>query len=399
MCSRQFNKGRGSGETEHYIVLPSNACATTHPNNTASNYIVSWETPIELDDPSLWKVALTEITFNHTISTINPNYGLRYGLYEYDTLDFYIDLKKNSYVYEREKTFSNEARYPRQSNGSVWPPFHIDYMEDSGKLRFSSVSPFEVTELSTKTKEALGIKNNIIVTYEMLEDGLESRWCFFSDDPVELTDDGNLKVDRLFNLDIYITYRSKQQYLRERQIFFRETQYFSTVDELIYYIMDGSNMYHIFETLNYTPINHRCNLKLRPRIEYIRFLNGFNFVLGFANTKFVKNTDYKASYPPLLTLALRCMYVYASICNPIQVGDVRVPLLRSIWPNDRRSGGSSFSLFETHNIIIKNPMYVGVSSAIINSIEINIRSDSGEFVSFPPNSITSITIHLKKDVR
>ena len=47
-----------------YLVLPSNACASTQPDNTASKYIINWHNPITLDGN--WKAALVE--FNCTYS-------------------------------------------------------------------------------------------------------------------------------------------------------------------------------------------------------------------------------------------------------------------------------------------------------------------------------------------
>ena len=60
---------------DFYVVLPSNACADTQPDNHASKYIVDWNNPIILDNPSKWKVALTEMTFNHVAKTIDYQHG------------------------------------------------------------------------------------------------------------------------------------------------------------------------------------------------------------------------------------------------------------------------------------------------------------------------------------
>jgi hypothetical protein len=41
-------------------------------------------------------------------------------------------------------------------------------------------------------------------------------------------------------------------------------------------------------------------------------------------------------------------------------------------------------------------MYLPVSTSSINSVEINVRTDSGHFVPFSDSAITSITLHFKK---
>ena len=84
------------------------------------------------------------------------------------------------------------------------------------------------------------------------------------------------------------------------------------------------------------------------------------------------------------------MYIYSSIGQPIVVGETRVPLLKSVWLNPRSHYGF------TQHIAVKNPMYVKVASASINSIEINIRSDSGRLIPFVDGSKTSLTLHFKK---
>ena len=152
---------------------------------------------------------------------------------------------------------------------------------------------------------------------------------------------------------------------------------------------------NIFKTLFIDKDKNRVIMQLKSNVKSVVFLHGFNFTLGFEETKFLNNSgiEYVAPHPPQTKFGVRCLYVYASICAPIQVGDVRVPLLRSIWlPNKKENSDS----LEIHNINLKHPMYLPINSVSINSIEINIRSDSGALVPFSKSSITSITLHFKK---
>ena len=86
------------------------------------------------------------------------------------------------------------------------------------------------------------------------------------------------------------------------------------------------------------------------------------------------------------------MYIYASVCAPIQVGDVLVPLLKSTWLNVNKN----YQYNEIRNIDIKNPMYIPVASSSINMVEINIRSDSGFLIPFSEGADTSLILHFKK---
>ena len=61
---------------DFYMILPSNGCKDTHPENEANMYTISWEQPILLDER--WKVALTEANFSYTMTSINTNFGIRY---------------------------------------------------------------------------------------------------------------------------------------------------------------------------------------------------------------------------------------------------------------------------------------------------------------------------------
>ena len=63
---------------DFFVILPSNACGDTHPKNEANKYIVSWETPVEVDTLK-WKVALTEASFNYVVGTVNSSFGVEYS--------------------------------------------------------------------------------------------------------------------------------------------------------------------------------------------------------------------------------------------------------------------------------------------------------------------------------
>jgi hypothetical protein len=136
--------------------------------------------------------------------------------------------------------------------------------------------------------------------------------------------------------------------------------------------------------------------------ETLRFVGNFHRVLGFMeryqhhlimdpNTH--KFLPIIADYKPMLYQALSHMYVYASIANPIQVGHVRAPLLKTVWIPPAKE----FAFCETIHVDFNTLMYVPVSSNSFNSIEVNIRLDSGELVPFIYGSVTSLTLHFKRN--
>ena len=54
------------------------------------------------------------------------------------------------------------------------------------------------------------------------------------------------------------------------------------------------------------------------------------------------------------------MYIYSSICQPIQVGSTRVPLSKSIWLDNKKNVGRA-NFGEVRNITTENPMYIPIS--------------------------------------
>ena len=79
------------------------------------------------------------------------------------------------------------------------------------------------------------------------------------------------------------------------------------------------------------------------------------------------------------------LFVYCSLIRSVMVGDILVPLLRRFVPT------SSNPIHETMDHL----MYIDVSSAIINKVEIQIRDDLGKIVDFPSGTTTVLILHFK----
>ena len=94
---------------------------------------------------------------------------------------------------------------------------------------------------------------------------------------------------------------------------------------------------------------------------------------------FKENEILSGSAPivsPFLTNMKRytALYVYADIIQDQLVGDVRAPLLRVV-PKKSRYG-------DTTCVIYEQSQFLPLSRSNIPNIEINIKSDTGELVSF-----------------
>ena len=81
------------------------------------------------------------------------------------------------------------------------------------------------------------------------------------------------------------------------------------------------------------------------------------------------------------------MYIYCNIVENQIVGDSLVPLLRIVNVQGRR--------WEVIDRIYDSPHYCNLQQKDITSIEINIRNDIGELVSFEFGHVV-VKLHFKK---
>ena len=175
----------------------------------------------------------------------------------------------------------------------------------------------------------------------------------------------------------------------------------------------------IFHVISINNSNKRLQFQMANRVHYVKFSEGLNFILGYEAQEFESENkiqmmrtledDYHdtnfftANYSPQLTRGIRDMYVYASCCNFTEIGHRRIPLLKYIFvdriPAAAAATSGMSSQQQQRHVIFQNPMYVNVTASHLNRIEISIRNDAGEIVSFPKGSVSVLTLHFKKDSR
>ena len=81
------------------------------------------------------------------------------------------------------------------------------------------------------------------------------------------------------------------------------------------------------------------------------------------------------------------LYVYADIIHNQLMGDVRIPLLRVV-PVKSRYGDTTCATYE-------QPQFLPLSKSYIQTVEINIRSDTGELVSFK-SGMSIVTLAFRR---
>ena len=103
------------------------------------------------------------------------------------------------------------------------------------------------------------------------------------------------------------------------------------------------------------------------------FFDAIRYILEFPPEKVI-STTCTVEKEADIEHGLHDLYVYCDIIQPQYVGEALVPLLRIIPVEEKNGQRISKSLVR--------PQYVPVSRKQFESIEINIKRDTGEFVPF-----------------
>lgn len=135
---------------------------------------------------------------------------------------------------------------------------------------------------------------------------------------------------------------------------------------------------------SYEKLNRKMSIQLRDNCTV--FFSDIGFMLGFNKEELITKTT-TAPREVDLDLGFHNLYVYCDIVQSQFVGDSHVPLLR-IVPVEGRDG-------ERVSKIYLSPQYLPVSRKQFESIEVNIKRDTGEKVSFEAGRVL-LTLHLRR---
>jgi hypothetical protein len=167
-----------------------------------------------------------------------------------------------------------------------------------------------------------------------------------------------------------------------------------TVDELIKEVIskvaDATDVLavHLRNILQYDNFKNRIKYVMPSKFK-IRLSQSLSDALGFRNNVWIEGRG-EAAYPPDIRIGMHALFVYSNIVEPQLVGDAYAPLLRtiSVAENDKRGAQHQRSTFES-------PHYVPVITDEISTIEIILKNDSGETVSFATGK-TVCTLHFRR---
>lgn len=450
-----------------YMVLPSNSCPRSRPDNNASYYLVDYENAISLKDDN-WEVAMTEFVFNYCPQTIRKGSKIKYKTKELHQIEEVIQLSLTNGNLEISNVLSNgkygwyiyleEKKLLLKTDCQVEVEFNS--IDDAKKFGFNFINTknknnaffsiiesdeplmFENTpQISLKLKFSLiedggggGVKeveDNIsleikngkvqilkkkVSDVEISIDGKTKKMIIKSNYDMLLIEFNSLSdaqllgfisqkkknkpIDSIIASDVEISLNDivKTDVKLKFKEIKEEIKYFEFDDDLMVNDLNSlvesfiKTCYKIFKEFVIDSKFGLVQFKLLDTVEYVSFDENLALILGLSTAKFYKSKEQvKGLHRPLLLGGIRQLYIYSSVVDPILVGDVRVPLLRSIWVDSNKH-----SFGDVVHVRLDNPMYLPVSSSSINKIEVNIRDDFGRLIKFPYGSKTSLTLHFRK---
>ena len=113
----------------------------------------------------------------------------------------------------------------------------------------------------------------------------------------------------------------------------------------------------------------------------------------------MKSDDTRAYYgefPADLCAGKHLVFIYTNIIEYQYVGDVKAPLLRVIDSKQRLKNGSVCELEPTNRKVFTNLDYKKLLTNTIQSISIELRTESGQLIPFSGTGKVILTLQFKK---
>ena len=163
--------------------------------------------------------------------------------------------------------------------------------------------------------------------------------------------------------------------------------YYSSVADLITKfneVVSANDRFKDQVQLSLDTLNRKVTVHLQNKTEV--YFYGFGQMLGFSPNKVISSTS-TAERAVDLEYGFHDLYVYCDIIQSQYVGDALVPLLR-IVPVEGKDGERIRKSFI-------RPHYLPVSRKQFESIEVNIKRDTGETVPFELGKVL-LTLHFRQ---
>ena len=149
-------------------------------------------------------------------------------------------------------------------------------------------------------------------------------------------------------------------------------------------VVSANNRFKDEVQLSLDTLNRKVTVHLRNKVEV--YFSDIGQMLGFLPKEVISKTS-TAEREADLDHGFHNLYVYCDIIQPQYVGDALVPLLR-ILPVEGKDG-------ERISRSFIRPQYLPVSRKQFESIEVNIKRDTGETVPFEFGRVL-LTLHFRQ---
>ena len=337
------------------MVLPSNSCPDTQPDNKASKFIVDFENSINL--MGIWQVAMIDVLMYYTPATIRK--------------DSYIN-----YLHNFSGTTTETVSISREGMILEMKPHTLKWVSISiyeKRLYIKSKYVFEVLFAHQNEAREWGFKSKF-------NSVLNNQNEYISYSANELLE------QNVLNTTLSIKVQVENGSIWETFVF-KEDINLNSCGEVESHLK--TKCQKVFKTVKLEE-NNILSFTFQDYIQKAVFDKHLAMVLGFTKTEFNLKDD-KGVFPIKLNNAFNQIYIYSSIVEPIIVGSDRVPLLKCVWID-----ASKHKHGEPVYFAPAVPMYLPISSSCINKIEVNIRDDSGKPIELSFGAKTILTLHFKK---
>ena len=149
-------------------------------------------------------------------------------------------------------------------------------------------------------------------------------------------------------------------------------------------VVSANNRFKDEVQLSLDTLNRKVTVHLQNKVEV--YFSDIGQMLGFLPKEVISKTS-TAEKEADLDHGFHDLYVYCDIIQPQYVGDALVPLLR-ILPVEGKDGERISKSFI-------RPQYLPVSRKQFESIEVNIKRDTGETVPFEFGRVL-LTLHFRQ---
>ena len=369
---------------EFYLVLPSNGCQLTQPNNNSSQYIIDWQNELNLNGK--WEAALTEFSYLYKPIRFLSNSKIIYKTKPWTLKsETYFRMRRKPKKKKKKEKEINEEVKLKDSDIEYFigaaPPitgYNAKYDDNNKKFVIELKTPLddrvELVFQSLEEAKLFGFNNQ---SGNYFQDRIES------DNHIE---ESNIIVNQMYRFDLKI-YQLEDIKVHEINLPEKE---FDSIESMVKYLNPiTSDIFKVFKLTKNATIKFEAN----ENIIYVKFPLNFVNLLSLKEDYFITifQKTYESNKKAVAHInRINQIYIYSSIIEPILVGSVKVPLLKAIAMNKKFKDGEMFTK------TIFNPMYIPISSSNINNIEINIRDDFGRPLNFSNESKSSVTLHLRR---